>query len=224
MTLFFNIFAASPFKPIQSHMENVNECVKALMPFFKASFANDWVEAQDIQKKIATFEDKADEIKKDIRNHLPKSIFMPVSRVDLLSLITVQDSIANKAKDIAGLVYGRKMDIPKSMQDSFYQLVEGSVATSVQLKKAIDMLDELIETGFKGHEAEHVDDMITELERLERVTDVEQVATRTILFQMEKSLSPVDVIFLYKIIEWTGEIGDLAQSVGHRLQIMMAHQ
>jgi hypothetical protein len=32
----------------------------------------------------------------------------------------------------------------------------------------------------------------------------------------------VDVIFLYKIIEWVGEVSDRAERVGSRLQILTA--
>ncbi|HBP75141.1 MAG TPA: phosphate transport regulator, partial [Alcanivorax sp.] len=35
-------------------------------------------------------------------------------------------------------------------------------------------------------------------------------------------LPPVDVIFLYKIIEWIGDLADRAQKVGGRLQLLLA--
>ena len=35
-------------------------------------------------------------------------------------------------------------------------------------------------------------------------------------------LPPVDVIFLYKIIDWIGDLANRAQTVGGRLQILIA--
>ena len=45
---------------------------------------------------------------------------MPVERTDLLELLTQQDKIANKAKDISGRVIGRQLLIPQVMQVPFY--------------------------------------------------------------------------------------------------------
>ena len=54
-------------------------------------------------------------MKRDIRLHLPKSIFLQVSRSDILELLAAQDRVANKAKDIAGLTLGRKMVFPEKI-------------------------------------------------------------------------------------------------------------
>ncbi|MEE3214540.1 MAG: DUF47 family protein, partial [Pseudomonadota bacterium] len=50
-----------------------------------------------------------------------------------------------------------------------------------------------------------------------------QIAIRRQLFVLEKDLPPVDVMFLYQIIEWIGEVSDRAERVGSRLQIMTAN-
>ena len=81
---------------------------KQLIPFIEASINNDWELATTIQQTISDLESDADQIKKDIRLHLPKSLWLPVNRSDLLNLITRQDKIANRAKDISGLMLGRK--------------------------------------------------------------------------------------------------------------------
>jgi uncharacterized protein Yka (UPF0111/DUF47 family) len=49
-----------------------------------------------------------------------------------------------------------------------------------------------------------------------------QVAVRSKLFELEKDLPPVDVMFIYRVIEWIGDLADLAQRVGSRLEIMLA--
>ena len=52
--------------------------------------------------------------------------------------------------------------------------------------------------------------------------DEQQITIRATLFKLESELSPVDVIFLYKIIEWVGDLADRAQKVGGRLQMLVA--
>jgi hypothetical protein len=100
--------------------------------------------------------------------------------------------------------------------------IKRCVDASSQAQTAINELDELVETGFRGREVELVESMITKLDEIEGDTDKIQVAIRGKLFEMEKDLPPVDVMFIYRVIEWSGDLADLAQRVGSRLEIMLA--
>ncbi len=79
-----------------------------------------------------------------------------------------------------------------------------------------------METGFSGSEVETVQKLISELDRVEKDTDQIQVEIRARLFEIERELPPVDVMFLYRLIDWTGDIGDFSQRVGSRLQLLLA--
>ena len=117
---------------------------------------------------------------------------------------------------------GRQMTIPPILADVMRDYVQGAIDTSAQAQKAINELDELIETGFSGREIQIVEELIEELDRLERNNDEQQITIRSTLFKLENELPPVDVIFLYKIIEWVGDLADRAQKVGGRLQMLVA--
>ncbi len=218
----FNIFAKSPIKPMQKHMDKVHKAVILLEDFFKAAFAKDWDKAFKCHNLIMQYESEADEIKKEIRLHLPNSLFMAIDRSDLLILLTAQDKIASKAKHISSIVYWRKLEIPEIIANDYIKFVSGCIEASKQAKRAINELDELIEAGFRGKEVQIVAEMIVELDKLERDTDHMQVELRKQLYSVEKGLDPVDVIFLYKIIDWTGDLADQAQLVGHRLESLLA--
>lgn len=221
-TPFLNMFGKSPIRPLESHMAKVHECVKALIPFFDAVLAEDWQAVQAGQQRIAQLENQADDIKRDIRSHLPNSLFMPVSRSDLLELLHVQDRLANKAKDIAGIVLGREMVLPEPIQEKFLEFLQRCIEASNQANIAIHELDELLETGFSGNEVKLVEEMIAKLSRIEQETDEQQIVLRKIIFGLESKLPAVNVMFLYKIIELTGELADQAREVGDRLQILVA--
>ncbi|MFD1217343.1 TIGR00153 family protein [Microbulbifer celer] len=217
-----NLFGRSPIKPIKEHMATAHEASADLVPFFEALMKGDFDAAGEIQLRISASENRADDIKKDLRLHLPDSLFMPVSRTDLLELLHVQDKVANKAQDIAGLATGRKMQIPESMHGMMATFVESAVAASAQALKAINELDELLESGFAGREVDITRRMTEELDDLERKSDKLEVEVRAALFKLEKDLPPVDVIFLYRIIEWVGDLADEAHGVGNRLQLLLA--
>lgn len=220
---FSNLFGRSPIKPMQEHMAVAVKAAGQLVGFFEAVTANDWPRASEIQQQVVKFEHEADEIKKQLRLHLPKSLFLPVPRTDLLELLTMQDRIPNRAKDIAGIIMGRKMAIPASMKEQMNEFVRASVAAAEQALTAINELDELLETGFSGRELTVVENMIKELDELEEKADQLEIGVRTSLFALEAQLPPVDVMFLYNIIDWVGDIANRAHDVGGRLQLLLAH-
>tara|TARA_R110000764_G_scaffold48624_3_gene107899 strand:- start:656 stop:1333 length:678 start_codon:yes stop_codon:yes gene_type:complete len=219
---FLSLFGRSPIGPMQQHIAKAHECAAQLMPFIEAVIANDWTEAERVQKQIAQLERDADKLKKDVRVHLPKSLFLPVPRSDLLELLSVQDKVANRAKDIAGLMLGRQMMIPVPLSDAFRAFVQRSIDAAAQALTAMNELDELLETGFSGREVTLVERMIEELDAIEHDTDNMQIKLRSDLYKLEKDLPPVDVMFLYQIIEWIGDVADRAQRVGNRLELLMA--
>lgn len=217
------IFGASPVGPIQDQMHTVYQCAKELIRFFEHVLAGDWVEAETSRARIVELEHQADDQKKKIRSQLPKSLFMPVPREDLLDLLLVQDMIANTVRDISGLVLGRRMDIPEGIRSDYLAFVTRNVDAVKKARKSIRELDELYETGFRGAEAELVESLVQELDEIENDTDRMQAEIRANLFAIEAGLPPVNVMFLYRVIELTGEIGDTAQRVGRRLELLLSH-
>lgn len=219
---FSRIFGDSPVTPLQNHIDKVVSCVEQLPPYFEAVYANNWEQAAKVQKTLSNIEHDADNIKNKLRMHLPSSLFMPVDRRDVLEVLDLQDNIANKAKDISGLILGRKMSIPETLHDNYMKLLLRCIDATRQAKVAINELDELVVTGFRGNEAKRVRAMIEELHVIEDDTDRIQIGLRAQLYAIESALPPVDVMFIYEIIKWTGDLADTAQSTGNRLQLMLA--
>ncbi|MEH6652012.1 MAG: TIGR00153 family protein [Motiliproteus sp.] len=219
---FMNMFAQSPVKPLQQHIEKAHSCAIELIPFFEAVLAKDWVEAEKVQKKIGRLEHEADALKQYLRQHMPKSLFMPIPRTTLLDLLRMQDRIANKAQDIAGIMLGRQMQIPDSMATLMMEYLKCSLSVTSQAVKALNELDELVVTGFRGREADVVEKMLRRLEELESETDSREKALRLMLFKLETDLPPVEVMFLYNVIDWIGELADRAEQVGSRFQLLIA--
>ncbi len=218
----FNLFGRSPIKPIQGHMCVVLECAEQLTPFIQAVYQQDWETAKDCHAKLKDLEHKADSLKKEIRQKLPNGLFLPVPRSDLLNMLRTQDKIANKAKDIAGIILGRNMVFPDLLVETYNKLLATSLDAVKQAHVAIDELDELLETGFRGKEVQIVEDMIHNLDDIEHETDEIQIKLRQDLYKIEKTLAPVDVMFLYQVIQWTGALADQAQRVGSQLQLLIA--
>jgi predicted phosphate transport protein (TIGR00153 family) len=203
-------------------MSEVQSCADLLVPFFDAVFALDWEKVQSIQAQITTLEQAADKMKKQLRLELPKGLLLTISRADIFDLISIQDKIANKAQDIAGLVYGRRMQIPKTLVVPLTRFLTRCLEASQQANQAIHELDELLSTGFSGKEVKILSAMLTKLNKIESNTDDLQIKLREKLYRLESELSPIDVIFLYQVMEMIGALADRAQTLGGRLQLLLA--
>ena len=219
---FANLFGKSPFKALQVHMRVVLECASEIPPLFDALAAGDQEAVVTVKNRIFEREAEADKIKNDLRGALPKSLFMPVDRRDLLDVLQMQDSIADTAQDIAGLLVERRMEIPDFMKEPMLALARRSVDACEQSAKIIEELDELLAMGFRGREASQVEAMVEKLNLIEDDTDELGIELARHLFEHEDEIKPVSVMMWYQLIEWVGDLADYAEKVGDRLRLLIA--
>ena len=216
------MFKRSPLKYMQEHMRVVMECVREVPPLFDALVSGDKEGFTAVKDKIFEHEAAADKIKNELRAGLPKSLFMPVDRRDLLEILQMQDSIADTAQDIAGLLMERPMDVPETLKEPLVKLVRRCVDVCEQSAQIIEELDELLAMGFRGREANQVEAMVDELNRIEDETDELGIDLTRRLFAQEDDMNPVSVIMWYRLIQWIGDLADYAEKVGDRLRLLTA--
>jgi predicted phosphate transport protein (TIGR00153 family) len=221
-TTLANLFGKSPFTALQGHMRIVLECVHEIPALFEALADGDQEKVARVRDSIFEREEAADKIKNDLRNHLPKSLFMPVDRRDLLEVLQMQDSIADTAQDIAGLLVERPMALPDFMQEPMFALTKRCVEVCETSANIIEELDELLAMGFRGREASKVEEMVTALNKLEDETDDLGIELTRRLFQHEDEMKPVSVMMWYQLIQWVGDLADYAEKVGDRLRLLIA--
>ncbi|MCP4315933.1 MAG: TIGR00153 family protein [Hyphomicrobiales bacterium] len=217
-----SLFGRSPFKPMQEHIGVVARCAAQVPELFEALSAGDQERVVSIKDHIYELEQQADDIKNELRAHLPKSLLLPVDRRDLLEVLDMQDSIADTAQDIAGLLFERPMEVPESLREPLLALTRRCVDACNQAVKIIGELDELVETGFRGRESDRVSEMVAELNEIE--TDTDEMGTELVrrIFAQEDEMKPVSVMFWYQLIQWIGDLADYAEKVGNRLRLLLA--
>jgi predicted phosphate transport protein (TIGR00153 family) len=203
-------------------MRVVLECAREIQPLIEALARGDQVTVLKAKDRIFEREAEADQIKNELRLQLPRSLFMPVDRRDLLEVLHMQDAIANTAQDIAGLLIERKMSIPEFMHDPLITLTARCIDTCEHSASIIEELDELLAMGFRGREVEKVDAMMAELNSIEDETDELGIILARSLFKHESEMDPVSVMMWYRLIEWIGDLADYAEKVGDRLRLLIA--
>ena len=128
-----SLFGRSPFKPMQEHIGIVVECASQVPSLFEALCAGDHEKVVAAKDRIFELEEQADNIKNQLRAHLPKSLLLPVDRRDLLEVLDLQDSIADSAQDIAGLLIERPMEVPEELKEPLLALVRRCVDAAASL-------------------------------------------------------------------------------------------
>lgn len=216
------LLAKSPVQPLQEHMARCFACVEQLDDYILASSKGDWALAASIHDAIIENEKKADETKNTIRTNLPSSLLIPFARSDVIALLTMQDKLANRAKEIAVLTLGRKLAFPTSIQANFQAYFNACKTAAAAAKRAIDELDDIVQSGFGKAEFKILLQLIEKLDVLEDECNQMQVQLRADIMPLEADLPPVDVMFLYNVVDLVGEISNVAERIGNRLMILVS--
>lgn len=222
MRSIFGLFGRSPFGPLAQHTERVHDTVVLIRPLLEAFMAGEWEKAEEVYEKIRELEHSADLIKNDIRDHLPKSLFMPVDRGDILQFLRVQDRIADSAEDIGVLLTMRKTPTPAPMREGVLALVDSVIATSEAWFRAAKELPALEEASFTGPEVEKMLRQINEVRELEREADRHQAAVTKQLFEYEEEIGPLSIMLWMNVFRVLGLVANNAESTADLLRLMLA--
>lgn len=216
------LFGQSPFKPLQKHMRVAVRCASEVPELFEAMFAEDGNKIETVRDRIFALENEADDVKNELRAHLPKTMFLPVDRRDLLEILNLQDSIADTAQDIAGCLMVRRPKVVESVREPFMALTLRCLEACGQMERIMEELDELVETGFRGRESEKVLNMIVELNRIETDTDEKAISVLKEVFAHEDEIDPVSIMIWHRLIRWVGDLANYSENVGNRLRLLIA--
>ncbi|MCP4727492.1 MAG: TIGR00153 family protein [bacterium] len=216
------LFGRSPFGPLMEHMKIVKTCVEKIIPFFEAAEKKDKEGLEKIAKEVFDLEGQADDIKNSLRDHLPKSLFMPVDRANLLEILDLQDSIADVTQDITIAFSLKDLYIPETIVDDLRAFVDSSVKVCFLTTEIVEKLDELLDVSFTGPEADKVLGFVSEVNNLERENDEAGINLSRKLFRMEEELSCLEIFLWLKVIDLIGDLADYAQKMANRIRLMVA--
>lgn len=216
------LFGRSPFGPLREHMGCVCKCTELVPDLMAAVLAGDRERTAELQEEISQLEFEADQIKNDLRDHLPRSLFLAVDRRDLLEILSVQDAIADCAEDIAVLVTMRPMDLPRELHPDFEAFLAKCVDVARSSGGLVDRLDDLSSSVFAGPGAEEMLREIGALQRTEYESDLVQRTLVRRMFAMEDAMEPVALMMWLKIFDRIGDLANISERLANRLRYMLA--
>lgn len=212
----------SPFKPIQEHIRKVFSCICLLPAMFDALYRDDQQQVENLATQIGHIETEADKMKSEFRLHMPKTLFLPVDRRDLLMLLRDQDAMADTTEKISQILSSRVMKVPEPIKEVLDELLNATMEISSEAKLIVEELDELVQVGFGGREHDKVIAMISGVRKSEHNIDHILHNLRRKLYAIEDTLNPVSVIFWYQLIELIGDISNQAENISDRLLLFLS--
>jgi predicted phosphate transport protein (TIGR00153 family) len=130
---FFGLLAhRCPMEGLVEHYDKIAECIHVIGESLECyvSGVGACREFTELTREIDAIEDHADSIKRNIRNHLPRRLFMAVDKTLFLNYTKSQDNILDSAQEALQWLGMRQVAIP-----------EGTFQ-----KMLIDLLEEVRET------------------------------------------------------------------------------
>lgn len=221
MLTILSLFGRSPFAPLQSHMESVGRCVHCLPALFEALEQKNTPQLELIAEEISRLEHDADRIKNDIRNHLPKGLFLPIDRGNLLEILTIQDRISDRVEDIAVLVNLKPLELLPAFKQEFKLFLDKNIETFDEAHLIIKELHDLVESSFGGIEAERVRAMVDEVAYREHEADLIQRLLLKSLFKAEDQLTYVTFHQWQRLFEHTAAISNLSENLAYRIRMTL---
>ncbi len=222
MRTIFELFGKSPFEPLAKHGQAVDDVIGEIRPLVEALLAQRWTEAKAVSDRISRMEHQADQLKAEIRDNLPRSLFLPVDRGDLLRLLKEQDAMADAVEDLAVLITMRETRVPDALKPRMRELVEEVIDAARTWLTISELLPHLQEAAFTGPEVRKVLDLVHTLGEQEWRSDQlgAQLGRETVL--LEEELGAVSLTFIMRIGQKLSDVANHAETSGDMVRLMLA--
>jgi hypothetical protein len=215
------LFGKSPFAPLQTHMNKVANCIEKLSKIFDILMKSEGEKIERLVAELCDLEHEADLTKNDIRNHLPKSIFLPIDRSHFLDILSIQDSIADKAEDIGILLSLRPLELFQNFGSDLIGLYKKNTEVFWDAKRIIAEIDELLESSFGGIEAEKVKSMVEQTAFKEHEADRMHRAFMKQLFTQGEQLCAPAFYLWVRLTEEIGTLSHLSEKLANRIRMVL---
>lgn len=219
-----DLFAKSPFKPLNEHAEKVKLTVLKMDEAVRAYCDGDQKKVDELYPVISSLEHDADDTKHTIREHLPSSLIMPVDRTDILSYLKQQDDVANSAEFVAQMLSMKMVKMPPAVREIILKLDKEVVATVDEHVVASSKVISLLESAFSSKNRTEIQSIINHVDAQKHNVDVLRLDAMKVIYAHESDLGCIGVYHLLEIVKELGWVADHAESSSDRLRIITARR
>lgn len=205
-------------KAFYEHHESVANCYENFEKFFGILFSEnpDRNLLQSTKVAIDNCESVADKDLRQVVDVMGES-FLPVTRVNLISLVQSTDEIANICQEVARQIYLEDIKIPAAMHHDVMEII---AITKRQLSILYSAVDKML-NDYKGISKDRsiLDDIRTE----EGNVDTIEAMLHERLFQIA-DLTLCEKIYYKDLLENICQISDVIEDIADQMQVMLVER
>jgi len=221
MQSLFGLFGESPFTALLAHGKKAAECVSLLSEAFAALKREDYAEVRQISNRVGTLETEADQIQNGLHELLTARVLLPVSKGEFFRVVEHQDSLADRAEDIANMLSCLTRPLPASLLQKINDYLTQVQENCLLWEGILSRIDLLVESSFSGRDALTVSKLVTELNEAEDgVKDRHTELVRS-LFSAEEELSGSELIVWLRVIDYMADLSRNADNAAAGIRLML---
>jgi hypothetical protein len=168
---------------------------------------------------VAKLESEADEIKRNIRGHMPRGILMPVDKFQYFMYLREQDKVLDAVEESLLWLSYMPGKIEGEVAEDLLYLAERVIPAIEKLLPLVDRFVSFLRTRSK-EERLGIKSMIRDIRQHEHEADhVEQELMRKIFSDIK---DPLTVFYLIRVVGIIGAIADHAQNASDMMRAMVA--
>jgi len=213
------LFHKSPFENLQRHADKVKECAQLFKEAIHCHFDEKIKEFEKLTDQVAKLESEADAIKRNIRNHLPKGILMPVDKFQLFQYLREQDSVMDEVEDALYWLSFQPPGITKEVEEDLRELVEAVLPASEKLPELVSMATVYFRRSTE-QQRNKMKSLIRDIRQNENEADLLERELKAKIFRTIKD--PLAAFFLIRLTDIVGRIADHAENASDRMRTMIA--
>lgn len=207
------------FELLEKHAQLVIECIERLSLSLEAYYNKDFKKLSEIATHIFEIEKEADKIKRNIREHLPKGVILPVERFELFMYLKEQDAIADVAEEILNWLSFKHISINLELHSQIEELLSKSIETLKNFKDMIKLSG--IFLIYKDEESRSkAIELIREIRYAQYLTEEFSNKVKKNLF--EKLTNALDLFYYLKLVDLIIQISHHAENTADLMRIMLS--
>jgi hypothetical protein len=218
---FFGLISPrSPMKGLIEHYMKIDECLEIIRDALECYVSSSDVcrDFDELSKEIDYIEYHADKIKRNIRNHLPRRLFMPVDKTLFLNYTRSQDNILDSAQEALHWLGMRRMVVPVEFQKPIIDFLDQVSTTAKLLQPALQSTVKIVHGESLDRERckEHFRKIRMQRDKVTR----EKKSLRSLIYNSEQEFK--DIFQLILFIDCLSDMAKNCETCSDSLRAMIA--
>ncbi len=214
-----SLFYKSPFEKLQKHADKAKECAQLFKDATVCHIDEECKDFDLLTEQVARLESEADAIKRNIRNHLPRGILMPVDKFQFLHYLREQDKVLDEVEEALFWLSFRPRSIPDEVAADIQHLVEAVVPPIERLSELVALATKYFRSRTE-EQREKMKSLIRDIRQDEREADHLE---RELKYKIFSTINDALIVYhLIHLVEIVGNIADHAQNASDRMRAMIA--